>query len=65
MRDSVKDGRSVSLAEAKNCNEKQEDDDYGEGKCYYEIVGLKTRNEDVEKSNCWSRMGFETNQFMC
>jgi hypothetical protein len=60
----VKGGGSVRPAEAMDCCKKQNGKDYVEGECLYEIVGLTTRNEDVEESNCCSAIWFETNQIL-
>jgi hypothetical protein len=43
----------VSPDEAMDQSDKQEEKRYAERKCYYEIVGLKTRNSEVGESNCW------------
>jgi hypothetical protein len=53
------------MDEAKNDGEKEEGTDYVESKCSYEILGVTTRDEEVEESNCWSGFWFETNQFIC
>jgi hypothetical protein len=54
----------LSPGEAKNYSKVQAENDYVEGKCDYEILGLKTGNEEVCESNCWSANWLETNQFI-
>jgi hypothetical protein len=49
----VRNGRSVSADEGKNCSEKQKETDCVQGKCCYEILGRKPRDEGPEESNCW------------
>jgi hypothetical protein len=58
----LREKRGVCLCEG---SEKQEETNYVEGKCCYEILGVKTPNEGAEESNFWQGIWFETNQFMC
>jgi hypothetical protein len=65
MRNSVKSWGSHNPGKAKNYGEAQTDNDYVDGECYSEILGLRTGTEQVGESHCWSVNWFETNQFMC
>jgi hypothetical protein len=40
-----------------DCRERQEEKEYVDGKCYYEIVGLKTQNEEVGDELLGSKLG--------
>jgi hypothetical protein len=65
MRISVKIGGSFCPGEAKTYSKAQEENDYVEGKCYSEIVGLKTGNKQVDQLNYWLANWSVASQFLC
>jgi hypothetical protein len=44
-------------------SEAREERDYVDGKCYYEIVCEKTRNNEMGEFDCLSDIWIEANEF--
>jgi hypothetical protein len=64
MRNWARDGGAVGPDGVNNWSEQQQETNYVEGKSYYVIVLLRTSDDQVEGSNCWQGIWFETNRFV-